>query len=74
MGCSQTSRLNTRAIAHLDLSRTNNAALLQRLVYDEREKRTASDINLSRIAAQLVPLTLFGRNLDAITRASSPAP
>jgi len=62
--------INTRAIAHLDLSRTNNAALVQRLVYDEQEKWTAADINLLRIAAELVPLTLFGRNLDIITRTS----
>jgi hypothetical protein len=36
------------------------------MVYDERENWAASDIALLRMAAELVPLTLFGSNLDAI--------
>lgn len=58
--------INTRTIAHLDLARTNNAALVQRMVYDERENWRAEDMKLLRLAAELVPLTQFGRNLDSI--------
>jgi hypothetical protein len=58
--------INTRAIAHLDLARTNNAALVQRMVYDEHEKWRAEDMKLLRLAAELVPLTQFCRNLDSI--------
>jgi hypothetical protein len=61
------SAINTRTIAHLDLARTNNAALVQRMVYDERENWRAEDMRLLRLAAELVPLTQFGRNLDSIS-------
>jgi hypothetical protein len=58
--------INTRAIAHLDLARTKNAALVQRMVYDERENWKAEDMRLLRLAAELVPLGQFNRNLDSI--------
>lgn len=59
--------INTRAIAHFDLGRTKNTSLVQRMVYDEKEKWTAAEINLLRIAAELVPLAQFERNLDGMT-------
>lgn len=45
--------INTRAIAHLDLAQTDSPEIVQRIVYDERERWAASDINLLRIAAEL---------------------
>lgn len=58
--------INTRAIAHFDLARTDNPKFVQRLVYDETEEWGASDLNLLRMAAMLVPLTRFGNNLDGL--------
>jgi hypothetical protein len=58
--------INTRAIAHLDLARMKNAAFIQRMVYDEHENWKAEDMRLLRLAAALVPLSQFGRNLDSI--------
>ncbi len=58
--------INSRAIAHLDVGQLKKPELIQRMVYDERDNWPAADINLLRIAAELVPLTLFNSNLDAI--------
>jgi hypothetical protein len=43
-----------------------NAAFIQRMVYDEHENWKAEDMRLLRLAAALVPLSQFGRNLDSI--------
>jgi len=56
--------INTRAIAHFDLARTENEKFVQQLVYDDTETWGASDLNLLRMAAQLIPLTHFGKGLE----------
>jgi len=58
--------INTRAIAHLDIARQENPQILQRMVYDENDDWRAEDLNLLRMAAELVPLTRFGQNLDGL--------
>ena len=57
--------INTRAVTPFDLAQAKNPSFVQRMVYDE-ENWSASDINLLRMAAELVPLTQFGRNLDGM--------
>ena len=58
--------INSRAVAHFDLAQTRNPLFVQRMVYDEEEDWSASDLNLLRMAAELVPLTQFGLNLDGM--------
>jgi hypothetical protein len=58
--------INGRAIAHIDVAKLNQPEIIQRLVYDDQDNWPASDINLLRMAAELVPLTLLGPNLGAL--------
>lgn len=58
--------INTRAIAHLDLARAQDPKFVQRIVYDDAEAWAASDINVLRMAAELVPMARFGNVLDAL--------
>lgn len=58
--------INAHAIAHLDLARVDGPKRIQRLVYDDAEDWSAAEINLLSMAAQLVPISRFAQNVDAL--------
>lgn len=52
-----TSSINTRTIAHLDVNNTGDESVIQSIVYDDSDQWEASNLNLMRIAAPLLPFS-----------------
>jgi len=61
--------VNSRAIAHFDVSQMEDLRLIQRIVYDDEEPWDAADLNLLQMAAPLVSISRFGQKLNSITTA-----
>ena len=47
--------INSRYVAHLDVSRLADDSIVQRIVFDERERWAAADLTLLQHAATLIP-------------------
>jgi hypothetical protein len=59
------SSINAKVVAHLDIRHAAHGNLDQRLVYDDRAKWLASDLNLLRVGATPVP---FSEMPDVLSR------
>lgn len=58
--------INSRAIAHFDVKQLSDKRISQRIVYDEAEEWSSSDLNLLQMAATLVPLSKAGESLEKL--------
>ncbi|QDP26930.1 hypothetical protein [Bradyrhizobium cosmicum] len=61
------SSINARVVAHLDVRSTNDPTIDQRIVYDDAEKWSPSDLNLLQVGANVIP---FSKATDVIQRAA----
>ena len=52
-----TSSINARTIAHLDVKNTGDESIIQSIVYDDSDQWEASNLNLMRMAAPLLPFS-----------------
>jgi hypothetical protein len=59
------SSINARVVANLDVRTANEQGITQRIVYDDDENWSASDLNLLQVGAPLVP---FSRSREVIER------
>ena len=59
------SSMNSRVVAHMDVRASKDSNLLQRIVYDEDEGWSPSDLNLLAVGA---PIIAFSRSHDVIRR------
>lgn len=64
------SSINARVVANLDVRTANDQGLLQRIVYDDDERWSASDLNLLQVGAPVVP---FSRSIEVIERMAAAA-
>jgi hypothetical protein len=60
-----TSSINARVVANLDVRTANDQGVVQRIVYDDDESWSASDLNLLQVGAPAVP---FSRSQEVIER------
>jgi hypothetical protein len=60
-----TSSINARVVANLDVRTANDQGVIQRIVYDDDESWGASDLNLLQVGAPVVP---FSRAREVIER------
>jgi hypothetical protein len=51
------SSINARVVANLDVRANKNLRVVQRIVYDDFERWTASDLNLLQVGATIVPFS-----------------
>jgi hypothetical protein len=61
----EASSINARVVANMDVRATNDPSLEQRIVYDDEEDWSASNLNLLQVGAPLIP---FSRFPDVIAR------
>jgi hypothetical protein len=61
------SSINARVVANLDVRSTNDPSIDQRIVYDDQENWSPSDLNLLQVGATVVP---FSRAQEVIERAA----
>jgi hypothetical protein len=66
----ESTSINSRVVAHLDVKAVRNPLLEQRIVYDDEEDWTPADLNLLQIGATVVP---FSRSSEVIRRIASSA-
>jgi hypothetical protein len=59
------SSINSRVVANLDVRSTKDPSIEQRIVYDDEEKWTASDLNLLQVGATIIP---YSRAKEVIPR------
>ena len=52
-----TSSINARTIAHLDVKNTGDESIIQSIVYDDSDQWEAANLNLMRMAAPLLPFS-----------------
>jgi hypothetical protein len=62
------SSINARVVANLDVRAANDEGVSQRIVYDDDEGWSASDLNLLQVGAPAVP---FSRSREVIERVAS---
>lgn len=55
----------TKFASHMDISRSNQTNLEQRIVYDDTQEWKSQDLNLLQMAAKLVPLSKFKNELKS---------
>lgn len=60
------SSINARVVANLDVRMVGNRNVKQVIVYDDRLKWTASDLNLLKVGAPIVPFSLAGQEIDRL--------
>jgi hypothetical protein len=53
------SSINARVVANLDVKSANDPAIRQRIIYDDNEHWTPSDLNLLQVGAIAVPFSLL---------------
>ena len=63
-----TSSINARVVANLDIRSSNESGLIQRIIYDDDEKWSASDLNLLQVGAPAVP---FSQSNEVIERVAA---
>jgi len=61
----ESSSINARVVANLDVRSLENQNIYQRIVYDDEDEWSASDLNLLQVGATVVP---FSRARDVIGR------
>jgi hypothetical protein len=61
----ESSSINARVVANLDVKASEDGALEQRIVYDDEERWTPADLNLLQVGANVVP---FSRSSEVIDR------
>jgi hypothetical protein len=61
----EASSINARVVANLDVRALENPNIYQRIVYDDEDNWSASDLNLLQVGATVVP---FSRARDVISR------
>jgi hypothetical protein len=59
------SSINARVVANLDVKSTGNPNIIQRIIYDDDDDWTAADLNLLQVGATAVP---FSRASEVIER------
>lgn len=64
------SSVNARVVANLDVSAAANPLIDQRIVYDDEDEWTAADLNLLRVGAITIP---FSRSSEVIERLAAHA-
>ena len=60
-----TSSINARVVANLDVRSANDQGVIQRIVYDDDESWSASDLNLLQVGA---PVVAFSHSREVIER------
>jgi hypothetical protein len=60
------SSINARVVANLDVKMLNDPKTKQVIVYDDRLKWTASDLNLLRVGAPIVPFSGADQEIDRL--------
>ncbi len=60
------SSINARVVANLDVKAVNNPLIIQRLVYDDEDEWSASDLNLLQVVG--APVVPFSRIDEVISR------
>ena len=51
------SSINARVVANLDVKSTNDPTIVQRIIYDDEEEWSVSDLNLLNVGATVVPFS-----------------
>jgi hypothetical protein len=62
----EASSINARVVSHMDVAQKQDARIVQRIVYDQAEEWSSSDLRLLQMAATLVPFEMVGTNLDRL--------
>jgi hypothetical protein len=60
------SSINSRVVANLDVKATNNQTLVQRIIYDDDDQWSASDLNLLQIGAPLIQFSQSSKVIQAL--------
>ena len=60
------SSINARVVANLDVKMLNDEATSQFIVYDDSQKWTASDLNLLKVGAPIMPFSQAGREFERL--------
>ncbi|RUU23721.1 hypothetical protein EOD10_04305 [Mesorhizobium sp. M7A.T.Ca.TU.009.01.3.2] len=53
----EASSINARVVANLDVKARHDPSLIQRIIYDDTESWSASDLNLLQVGADVVPFS-----------------
>lgn len=62
----EASSINARVVAHLDVRQAHHDNVVQRIVYDEREKWRAADLQLLSVGAPAVPFSQVKSAIDRL--------
>lgn len=62
--------ITARVVAHLDVRKREDPALVQRIVYDEAEAWGSADLPLLAIGAPTVPWSRARDDIDSVLRAA----
>lgn len=62
----EASSVNARFVSHMDVAQKDDPLIEQRIVYDQSEEWSGSDLRLLQMAATLVPFEMVGSNLDRL--------
>lgn len=60
------SSINARVVANLDVKMVGDRKTKQVIVYDDRLKWSASDLNLLKVGAPIVPFSLAGQEIERL--------
>jgi len=60
------SSINARVVANLDVKMLNDEKTKQVIVYDDNQDWTSSDLNLLKVGAPIVAFSLVGRELEKL--------
>jgi hypothetical protein len=60
------SSINSRVVANLDVRSTNDQTLIQRIIYDDNDGWSASDLNLLQIGAPLIQFSQSSKVLQGL--------
>jgi hypothetical protein len=64
------SSINARVVANLDVKATDNPNIIQRIVYDDEDDWLAADLNLLQVGATAVPFSRAGEVIERIANAA----
>ncbi len=64
------SSINARVVANLDVKAIGNPNIIQRIVYDDEDDWSAADLNLLQVGATAVPFSRAGEVIERIANAA----
>jgi hypothetical protein len=63
------SSINARVVANLDVKANGNPNIIQRIIYDDEDDWSAADLNLLQVGATAVPFSRAGDVIERLANA-----